>query len=404
MIDDALLARLAAEHGTPLYVLDLDRVRAQVARLDAFDVVRYAQKAHPGLALLRALAADGLAVDATGGYEVERALVAGFDAARIELATDVLDRHALATVARHGVRVNLGSTDLIEPYAAAGGSRECTLRVNPGFGGGHSRRVTTGGPHSKHGIWHTELAAACARAQAAGLVVTGLHVHIGSGAALEELAPTLEAMGRLLRAAPASVARVSPGGGLPVPYRAEDAEFPVERYGAAWRAARDAWSAALGRPLELEVEPGRYLVAQAGTLVTEVRATKRTPAWDWVLVDAGFHTLARPMLYGAYHRIDALGRDGAPTRSQVVAGPLCEAGDVLTQDAAGAPRPVPLPELAPGDLLAVRDVGAYGLAMASNYNGFALPAEVLVTGGAARLVRRRQTLDDLLAPERDLDA
>lgn len=404
MIDDALLEQLAREHGTPLYLLDLDRVLGQVDRLTGFDTVRYAQKAHPGLALLRALAARGLSIDATSGFEVERALEAGFSADRIELATDVLDRRTLATAVRHGVRVNLGSADLIEPLAAAGGGPECTLRINPGFGEGLDRRVTTGGPHSKHGIWHTELPAAIARAERAGLVVTGLHLHIGSGVDLEGLQATIHAMEEHLFASPPTVQRISAGGGLAVPYSADGAEFPVERYCEAWRAAADGWQERLGRELEIEVEPGRYLVAQAGSLLTEVRATKQTPAWDWVLVDAGYCTLTRPMLYGAAHRIEAPGKAGAPTRPQVVAGPLCEAGDVLTQDRAGEPRPILLPEVTPGDLLVLRDTGAYGLSMASNYNGFPLPAEVLVEGGVPRLVRRRQILDDLLAPERDASA
>lgn len=400
LIDDALLAELAREHGTPLYVYDLDRVRAQARLLAGFDVVRYAQKANANLALLRALAAEGLFVDAVSAGEVARALRAGFPAERIEYTADLFDRRGLEAVRAHGLRANIGSADMLEQYAGAGG-RACTLRVNPGFGAGHDRKVTTGGPHSKHGVWHAELEAVCARAAAAGVAVTGLHLHIGSGGAPAELERAIDALGALLARAPASVTRASAGGGLSVPYRAEDAPFPVARYAAAWLGARDAWRAALGRALELEVEPGRFLVAEAGVLVTEVRATKRTAAWDWVLVDAGFMTLARPMLYGAYHRMTALGKDGAPTRPQVVAGPLCEAADVLTQDAAGTPRPAPLPELAPGDLLCVHDTGAYGASMASNYNGFPLPAEVVVEAGVARLARRRQSLAEQLAPELD---
>ena len=402
MIEASVLERLASEHGTPLHVLDLDLVRQQAARLAGFDVVRYAQKANSSLALLRALASDGLCVDATSGYEVERALEAGFAPEHIELTSDVLDRASLEVVARTGVRVNIGSADLIEPYAAAGACRECTLRVNPGFGAGHSRRVETGGPHSKHGIWHTQMPEAIARAERAGLVVTGLHTHIGSGAELDELAPTVEAMEQLLLSAPATVQRVSAGGGLHVPHREGEPDFPIERYTQVWQDARARWQEALGRPIELEVEPGRFLVSQAGVLLTEVRATKSTPEWDWVLVDAGFHTFPRPMIYGAYHCIEALGRAGEPTRPQLVAGPLCESGDVLTQDELGEPRPEQLPELAVGELLVLRNAGAYGLSMASNYNGFPLPAEVLVEGGEPRLVRRRQTLDDLLATERDL--
>jgi len=123
-----------------------------------------------------------------------------------------------------------------------------------------------------------------------------------------------------------------------------------------------------------------------------------------VLVDAGFQTLARPVLYGAYHHIEALAPRSEERFEQVVAGPLCESGDVFTQDKQGVPAPVPLPPLEPGDLLTLGDAGAYGLSMASNYNGFPLPPEVLVENGEPRLVRRRQTAADLLAPELDVNA
>jgi diaminopimelate decarboxylase len=392
-----LLAALADEYGTPLYVLDLDRVRAQHRTLAGFDVVRYAQKANPSRALLAALAEGGASVDAVSAGEVLRALRAGFPPERIELAADVLAPAELAVLGAHGVRANLGSADLVEPYAAAGASREVTLRLNPGFGAGHDRKVTTGGPASKHGIWHSDLEATCDRARAAGLAVTGLHLHIGSGVELDNLERTIDAMGDLLRRGPDTVARVSAGGGLPVPYREGEAPFPADRYVAAWTAARDRWRAELGRPLEVEVEPGRYLVAQAGALVTEVRATKRTPDWDWVLVDAGFHTLARPMLYGAHHRITPLGDAPGPVTPKVVAGPLCEAADVLTQDKLGTPTPQPLPAVRVGDRLVIHDTGAYGISMASNYNGFPLPAEVVLSGGAVHAVRPRQSLEDLLA-------
>jgi diaminopimelate decarboxylase len=406
-MDPALLTALAAEHGTPLYVLDLDRVRAQLAKLErvgVFDRVRYAQKANSGLALLRALREAGVHVDAISAVELERARLAGFAADQIEVCSDVLDRATLERAAALGVRCNLGSADLIEPYAAAGGNRECTLRLNPGYGVGHDRRVTTGGPHSKHGIWHADLAEALDRCADAGLRVTGFHMHIGSGAELEGLQSTIDGMGAALELAPATLERVSAGGGLSIPYRPGEPEFPVERYAEAWGAARERWSAQLGRRLELEVEPGRFLVGPAGVLVTEVRAVKRTSAWNWVLVDAGFQTLARPVLYGAYHHIEALAPRSDERFDQVVAGPLCESGDVFTQDKQGVPAPVPLPPLAPGDLLTLGDAGAYGLSMASNYNGFPLPPEVLVEGGEPRLVRRRQTAADLLAPELDVNA
>lgn len=401
--DDEQLQALATEHGTPLYVLDLAAVRARLATLSGFDVVRYAQKANPGQPLLTALADAGLSVDAVSAGEVARALRCGFAPERIELVSDVFDDEALTLVGEHGVRGNLGSADLIEPYAESGAPRTCTLRINPGFGAGHDRKVTTGGPASKHGIWHTDLEATCARATRAGLTVTGLHLHIGSGVELDNLERTIGAMGDLLLRAPDSVVRVSAGGGLPHAYRPDDSPFPVERYVDAWRTARSGWNRELGREITLEIEPGRYLVAGASVLLTEVRARKRTPAWDWVLVDAGFHTLARPMLYGAFHRITALGSASksvpGPVAPRVVAGPLCEASDVLTQDKQGTPTPQMLPEVRPGDRLCIHDTGAYGISMASNYNGFPLPAEVVLDSGAVHAVRPRQTLDALLASE-----
>lgn len=399
--DDARLAELAAAHGTPLYVYDLDRVRVQYERLAGFDVVRYAQKANGCRPILRLLAGLGASVDAVSAAEVARALAAGFPAERISYTSDVFTRETLALVAEHGVSANLGSADMIEQLAEVRPGARVTLRVNPGFGAGHHRRVATGGPTSKHGVWHADLGAAVERCAAAGLEVRGLHVHVGSGADMAELEGMIDALDTALRVVPDTVDTLSAGGGLPVPYRPEESEFDTETYAARWCDARDRWQERLGRPLTLEVEPGRYLVAQAGVLLTEVRARKRTEGYAYLLVDAGFHTLLRPTLYGAYHRITALGLADAPSAPRVVAGPLCESADVLTQGPDLELRPQPLPDVPIGGLLAVHDVGAYGAVMASNYNSMPLPAEVVLEGGHARLARARQGTTDLL--ERELE-
>jgi diaminopimelate decarboxylase len=173
----------------------------------------------------------------------------------------------------------------------------------------------------------------------------------------------------------------------------------VARFCREWLETKAAIAGDLGRAVRLEVEPGRYLTAECGVLVTEVRGTKRSGRVEYVLVDAGFHTLLRPAMYGAFHRVTALGRAGEPLAPRVVAGPLCESGDVLTQGPEGRLAPQPLPELRAGDLLVVHDAGAYGMAMASNYNSQPLPAEALLDGGRARLVRKRQTIDGMLADE-----
>jgi len=395
-----LLARLAREHGTPLFVYDAGLIAQRVRELAGFDVVRYAQKANSNLAVLALLRRLGARVDAVSAGEVERALAAGFAPQEITFTADLFDRPALATVARLPIEVNVGSLDMLGQLAEVRPAAAVVLRINPGFGHGHDRKVNTGGEHSKHGIWHAELQRALERGRDLRLRLRGLHVHIGSGSDLENLTRVCDAVRDLaLRFGP-GLELISTGGGLPVPYRAGEARLDIARFTQAWRATREALRARLGQAVTLEVEPGRYLVAESGVLLTEVRATKRSGRHEFALVDAGFHNLVRPALYGAFHRISALGHGAdEPTRPTVVAGPLCESADVFTQGPGGVLETQELPALAPGELLCVHDAGAYAMSMASNYNSQPLAAEVLVEDGAARLVRRRQTLGELFALE-----
>jgi len=291
---------------------------------------------------------------------------------------------------------------MLAQYAALRPGRAVTLRVNPGFGHGHAPQVSTGGETSKHGIWHADLPAVVARARELDLRVTGLHVHIGSGSDFEHLARVCGTMERLASIVGQDLESISCGGGLPIPYRDGETSFDVDRFANAWLATRERIARAIGRTPRLEVEPGRYLVAEAGVLVMEVRGTKTSGAYDYVLVDAGFHNLIRPAMYGAFHRITAIGsRRDARASPKIVAGPLCESADVFTQGPDGAPAPQALPDVATGDLLCIHDAGAYGAAMSSNYNSQPLAAEVLVERGVARLVRRRQTIDEMLMLERN---
>lgn len=399
--DDERLARLAERHGTPLFVYDAGRVRARIAELAAFDRVRYAQKACGNLALLRVARAAGAAVDAVSAGEVLRALRAGFEPGEIVYTADLFEPESLELVRAHGLVANLGSTDMLEPYARARPGAEVWLRVNPGFGHGHDRRVATGGPNSKHGIWHAELPEVVAHARRLGLRVRGLHLHTGSGSDLEHLTRGAEVLAAAARLVPDTLHALSAGGGLPVPYRPGAARLDVAAYARPWLALRDGLARELGRRIELEVEPGRYLVAEAGVLLTRVVGRKRGAGRDWVFVDTGFHHLLRPAMYGAWHAVRAVSPRPGPREPRLVAGPLCESGDVLTVDGLGELDARPLPELRIGDLLAVETAGAYGFAMASTYNSRPLPAEVLVDGPSERPVRRRQSFEELLAPELD---
>lgn len=400
-LDDARLAALAREHGTPLYVYDAPTIRARFAAVSGFDVVRYAQKANPNLTLLALLRNLGASIDAVSAGEIERALAAGFPPERIVFTADLFDRAVLERLARLPIHVNVGSRDMLAQLAAVQPGAEVTLRVNPGFGHGHHHKVTTGGSDSKHGIWHDELADALDDARSAGLVVVGLHVHVGSGASFERLVGAGEFLVAAARQVGDTLRTLSAGGGLPVRYRESDEAFPIEQYVRAWREHARTIEAYTRRPVGLELEPGRWLVAESGVLVTEVRATKRQGEREFVMVDAGFHNLIRPTMYGAFHEIRALGKRG-DERPVLVAGPLCESSDVFTQGPGGTLEPIELPALAPGDLLAIHDVGAYGASMASNYNSQPLAAEVLVDGEQSYLIRRRQRFDELFTAERDL--
>jgi diaminopimelate decarboxylase len=280
------------------------------------------------------------------------------------------------------------------------------LRINPGFGHGHSRKTNTGGEHSKHGIWPADIPAALEAIARHGLRLVGLHMHIGSGVDYGHLAQVCDAMVQHVREVVAcghDVSAISAGGGLSVPYCAGDAVVDTDHYFNLWDAARRGLADELGHPLRLEIEPGRFLVAEAGALLAEVRAVKDMGGNHFVLCDAGFNDMVRPVMYGGHHaislvaRADAAGRD-AP-RPSVVAGPLCESGDVFTQDAGGVVQARALPPAEVGDLLVFHDAGAYGASMSSNYNTRPLAAEVLVDGDVSRLIRRRQTVAELIALE-----
>jgi diaminopimelate decarboxylase len=399
------VADLARDFGTPTYVYDAATIERRIADLAPFDVIRFAQKANSNLAVLDLCRRHGVLVDAVSAGEIQRALLAGYpsqgDPPPIVFTADVFDRDSLEAVLEYGIPVNCGSPDMIDQYGERVPGGDIALRVNPGFGHGHSRKTNTGGEGSKHGIWWEDVAEAVARAGRHGLRVGTLHMHIGSGADLEHLALVAEAMERCAGEVGAGIHTISSGGGLPVPYRPEDPEIDIGRHFAVWDAARKRLEEAFGHRLRLEVEPGRYLVAEAGFLITEIRAIKRVGSNLFYLVDAGFNALARPVLYGAYHPMSIAPADVTPRAELevVVGGPLCESGDIFTQDEGGVVRTQSLPEARVGEHLVIERAGAYGFVMSSNYNGKPQPAEVLLRDGKAHLVRARQSLADLVRGE-----
>jgi diaminopimelate decarboxylase len=374
--------------------------------LKCFDRVRFAQKACANLHVLRLLRSAGAFVDCVSPGELARALAAGFrpgaEPAEIVYTADILTDAIIDRVLEAGVPV-AGSEDMLTQLGERRRGHPVWLRINPGFGRGHSHKVNTGGESSKHGIWHENLAEALARVERHGLDLVGLHMHIGSGADLEHLARVGDAMVHAVQRAGSDLRAVSGGGGLPIPYRKAEAPIDASAQFAVWDKARRRIEVHLGHRVDLEIEPGRYLVAQAGVLLAEVRATKTMGNNHFTMIDAGFNDLVRPAMYGAYHELSLLSRTGEvearASRPTLVAGPLCESGDVFTQDASGHPEPRQLPEARVGDILVFHEAGAYGASMSSNYNSRPLAAEVLIEGAVPRLIRRRQTIEELLLLE-----
>jgi diaminopimelate decarboxylase len=406
-----LLRALARQHGTPLWVYDAATIRQRIQALSAFDTVRYAQKANANTHLLRLMRAQGVVVDAVSLGEIQRALAADYTAAPdaqgasgIVFTADLFDAATLDTVVAQRIPVNAGSIDMLHQLGARSPGHAVWLRINPGFGHGHSNKTNTGGEHSKHGIWHTQLDNALAAVRQHGLTLVGLHMHIGSGVDYAHLAEVCHAMVALVQRTHAlgmDLSAISAGGGLSIPYQAGEPVIDIHHYFSLWDAARREITTLLGHPVHLELEPGRYLVAESGVLLAEVRATKRQGSQHFVLVDAGFSDLMRPAMYGSHHGISLIPADAVarPKQPTVVAGPLCESGDVFTQGEGGVMLQRDLPEARVGDLLVLHDAGAYGASMSSNYNTRPLIAEVLVDGDTHRLIRRRQTVDELLALE-----
>ena len=403
-----LLLSIAAEFGTPVYVYDAAVVRRQLASLAQFDHVRFAQKACPNVHIQRLLRSEGAYVDCVSLGELERALVAGFrlggEPAEIVYTADILTERTLERLLETGVPINAGSEDMLTQIGERRRGHPVWLRLNPGFGHGHSKKVNTGGESSKHGIWHGNLEGALERIDRYGLDLVGLHMHIGSGADLEHLGRVGDAMVRAVERSGRDIRAVSGGGGLPIPYREGEQPIDPAAHYAVWDEARRRIEKHLGHSIELEIEPGRYLVGPAGVLLAEVRASKDVGQSHYTLVDAGFNDLVRPAMYGAYHYISLLSPsfdvERRPQKPTVVAGPLCESSDVFTQDASADVAPRLLPEARVGDVMVFHDAGAYGASMSSNYNTRPLAAEVLIDEGRPRLIRRRQTIEELLELER----
>jgi diaminopimelate decarboxylase len=401
--DGVPLAPIAAAEGTPLYVYSAATIAARYRALDAaFDgyphAIHYALKANSTLAITRLLRSLGSHADANSGGEIDVAMRAGFIPSQIVFTGVGKTMAELGQAIDLGVRsINVESAGEIDRIDALARERQLrtkiAIRVNPDVDAKTHPHISTGLKTNKFGIAIDDVRALCARARAlAGVEIVGLHAHVGSQITnMDPLARAAKALVDLAGALAADGTRIDHldiGGGLGVSYDGSPVPGAADYASAVLPVLRESG-------LAIVLEPGRQIIAPAGVLLTRVVDVKEQPGSErlFVVMDAGMTELIRPMLYSAFHRIEPVVETGAPPVSVDIVGPLCESSDTLGKD-----RRLPRPQV--GDLFAVLDTGAYGAVMASNYNRRMLPAEVMVEAdGRARLIRRRQTIEDVLALE-----
>jgi diaminopimelate decarboxylase len=402
-----LAAQVRERFGTPCYVYDRAALTEAVQRALAFPApfgftLRYAMKANPSAGILRVLLDLGLHIDASSDFEVERALRAGFAPAAVQLTAQMPSRRLREHVER-GVLFNACSLHQLEEFGRVAPGRDVAVRMNPGLGSGSTKRTNTGGPSASFGIWHEYLGEVQAVAARTGVRVRTLHSHIGSGTDPEVYKRATRLTLDLVTPLPDVIA-INLGGGFKVGRMPEEPSTDLADVGGHVREELLAFRARDGRALRLEIEPGTFLVAAAGAVVAtcvDVVDTGRD-GYLFAKLDTGMTEVTRPSFYGAQHPIDVLasGREAAEV---VFVGPCCESGDILTpapgDPEALAPRWVPRPRI--GDLVVIGGAGAYCAAMSTiNYNSYPQAPEVMLEpDGTLRLLRRRQTLDQIWANE-----
>ena len=398
------LAELAERFGTPLYMYSADNVRERVGMLAReFGAIEhticYAVKANSALAVLKLLAELGCGFDIVSGGELERVRRAAPEALGRVVFSGVgkqaweMDAALEAGILLFNVESEAELELLAERAQVLGKTARIALRVNPDVFAETHPYISTGLREHKFGIAMERARAVYGRAkELPGIEPAGVSVHIGSQ--IRDTKPFAEALGRVrvlveeLRADGLSIEFVDAGGGFGIEYgRGEfDPAARVAEYAKAIRGVLD------GLGVRLLLEPGRFLIAQAGALISRVLYTKQNGSKRFVITDAAMNDLIRPALYGAHHEIVPVVRQGRAQQVADIVGPVCESGDFFARD-----REVE--ELRAGDLLALLDAGAYGMSLSSHYNTRVRPAEVLVEGREARLIRRREMLDELFAPE-----
>lgn len=400
MLNFGLFEKIAKKFGTPVYVYDEKKIREQ-ARLLYSSIpyqpkcLFYAMKANSNPSILNILKTTKIGgIDAVSPEEFKKALEVGFRPEQIVFTGNNITDEEMDSAVNKKVRLNIDSLSRLEKLGKKYGGSEIWVRINSSIGAGHHSHCITGGPESKFGIWHTEAETIKRMAKKYGLKIVGLHQHIGSQ--ILKVKVFLRAMEALLEVAKnfPDLEGLDFGGGLGVPYKPGEKPLDVKRLGKKISKRFGNFCQSYDRELIMILEPGRYLVAEAGDLLTRVNTIKNNPDGRiFVGVDTGFNHLIRPAMYGSYHEIINISNPhgynphGKKEKVDIV-GNLCESGDKFATQRE-------INHVIEGDLLVIKNAGAYGYSMASNYNSRAKPAEVLVGFDEKfRLIRKRENSEN----------
>lgn len=387
---------LVEKYGSPLYVYNerVFRTRCrEMAQLVTYPhfKVNYSVKANSNLSLLKIAREEGLCADAMSPGEIYAERLAGFAPEDIFYISNNVSAEELTYAVEQNIIVSIDSLSQLERFGQLFPGHKVCVRVNSGIGAGHSDKVITGGKKTKFAIYPALFPQMKEILQKYDLRLVGLNQHIGSFFLEEEV--YLEGVRSLLAIAHQfpGLSFIDLGGGFGMPYEPGQSRLDLAALGAKLDALLYDFARSYGREILFKIEPGRYLAAECGVLLGTVHAVKENYGHLYCGTDIGFNVLARPMLYDAYHEIeilsDAPSLDHAP---YTVVGNICETGDILAKDRL-------LPAMRENDLVCIHDAGAYGYSMASNYNNRLRPAEVLIMqSGEAKLIRRRDTFEDLI--------
>ena len=394
------LESLAQQYGTPLYVYDADRIAEQFNRFTAgFSVehlnIYYACKALANVNILRLMKKLGAGLDAVSLNEVRLGLHAGFKAEEIIFTPNMIAYEDLDEAVSLGVQVNIGSLDLLEYAGQQHPDIPVCIRINPHIMAGGNKKIATGHIDSKFGISIHQLPLAHRIVETLGIRVTGIHMHNGSDILDADVFMTASDI--LFQAAKGfseHLEYLDFGSGFKVKYHENDIETDIEDLGQRMSVRFESFCQEIGRPLRLCFEPGKYFVSEAGYFLARVNQVKQTTSTVFLGLNAGFNDLIRPMLYDARHEIVNVSSTSDKNRIYTVVGHICET------DTFGINRR--MQEARPGDIICIKNAGAYCFEMGSNYNAHARPAEVLIHEGRDHLIRTRESFSDLMRNQLDI--